>query len=481
MPAVPVRQIAIVHLSDVHFGPTHRFDPVRTASGDVPSERDYPTLLEKLQEELGQETLDCPVIVVISGDLAQTGAVDELERAEEFVRGLAESNVLGATPGLSNVILVPGNHDVTFDRPALGHRWQQWVELHNRLRVSNVDRNKPSELDAVEDRVDELGAIFVTLNSAVHVEKDNLKEQIRGRIEDRQIDRMKKRLEEIDPVRREEAIRIAVIHHHPVLIPDLVEPSRNYDAVHNAAKLLTVLRQFGFHVLLHGHKHHPHVFTEDSVSAFRKSESRPILIVAGGSVGSRELPERCGNCYNRIDIKWNPDADQTRIRVTTRGLRTVDDTEVELLPWDWSWYDARVDDRQFLEGKEVPLPRCGTSRAFDAVADAAPESRRGREYRRLNFCFPVAAFRPSLTPDQINDVRLWIVRHPPKGDPVPKLARVTWSAGDRFGVVAVDAKDDPACCITYDYWGPMLVQAHMEFDDGTSEDAHIYVRVPQRS
>jgi hypothetical protein len=81
------------------------------------------------------------------------------------------------------------------------------------------------------------------------------------------------------------AIKIALIHHHPVLIAALAEPGRGYDAVLNSGRLLTILRKHGFHMILHGHKHDPYVFTEDSRSAFRTSSQNPILIAAGGSVG----------------------------------------------------------------------------------------------------------------------------------------------------------------------------------------------------
>lgn len=280
------------------------------------------------------------------------------------------------------------------------------------MRSTRVDRDKPWEFDTVDDRVDDLGAIIVTLNSAVYVEK-NMPDEIRGRVAAKQIDTLAKRLRAIPPSRLRSAIRVALIHHHPILIPDLVEPGRDYDAVHNSAQLLTVLRKFGFHLLLHGHKHNPHVFTEDSVSAYRKGEPHPILIVAGGSVGSDELPPRSGNCYNRIVVKWNPAADQTRVCVTTRGLRVVDDDEHDLLPWDWTWQTMRVDDRQFIGGEVLPNGRAEQARPFDASVDAPAETERSAEYQRLRFYFPVAAVMPSLQPGQVNEARVWIVRHNP--------------------------------------------------------------------
>ena len=477
-----VRQLIIIHLSDIHFGGKHRFHPPRTPGGDVPDEREYPTLLEKLADDLTEEDPRCPVLFALTGDMAESGAYDEFEKAEDFVRGLTKTTLLGRPRALEDVFIVPGNHDVLFDAADLGERWQQWTDFHNRLRGSGMDRNRPWECDAVEDRVDDLGAVVVTLNSAVHVQK-GVPAQDRGQLDFKQLEMMEKRLEAIDPERLKLAIRVALIHHHPVLIPDLAEAGRGYDAVHNSAHLLRILRKFGFHVLLHGHKHNPHVFTEDTASAFRTGERHPLLIAAGGSAGSTGLPTSppCGNCYNRVVVKWNPTADQTRIRTTTRGLRVMDDDRADRLPGRWSWGTLRVDDRQFIGGDGVPTSRTVDHRLFDQETDTPAEDKRGAEYRRLRFHFPVAAVMPSLEPGQVNEAHLWIKRHPSAhGVPAESgLVCVTWFAGPRFPVITVDAEDDPNLCAVLNYWGPMLVQAHMEFADGETADAHVYVGLPE--
>jgi hypothetical protein len=167
--------------------------------------------------------------------------------------------------------------------------------------------------------------------------------------------------------------------------------------------------------------------------------------------------------------------------VKTRGLRVVDDQGGDLLAWKWHWRTLRTDDRQFIGGAEVPTPHVASARSFESEFDAAAEGERSAEYQRLRFHFPVAAFMPSLEAGQVNEVRLWIVRHrPPIGVEVgPGVESVTWSAGKRFSVITVTAKDDPKLCAVLHYWGPMLVQAHIEFADGHSADAYIYVRMPE--
>jgi len=476
------RQLVIIHLSDVHFGSRHSFNPPPTSEGDRPRERDYPTLLDKLREDLAENDPGCPVLIAVTGDMAQVGTFDELSEAEKFLRGLTDLPILGRQRSLDDVFLVPGNHDVLYTKSDVAERWHEWHGFYNRLRGLTLDPREPWALDAVADRVDDLGAVIVTVNSAIHVEQGK-DDEIRGRVDQKQIEAIQQQLEAIDEQRLATAIRIALIHHHPVLIPALVEPGRHYDAVHNSALLLNVLRKFGFHVLLHGHKHNPHVFTEDAMSAYRHGEPQPILIVAGGSAGSTELPTSppCGNCYNRIVVKWNSGVDQTRIRITTRGLKVRDADGTDLLPWRWEWQTLRSDDRQFIRGDEVPSPKAMDLRPFDDEGDQEAEADRFAEYQRLHWYFPVAAVMPSLHPDQVNEARLWIVRHsPPNGvDPGPSICHVTWSAGKRFALVRIAATEDPKLCAVVHYYGPMLIQATMEFEDGQRSDAYLYVRLPE--
>lgn len=471
------RQLSIVHLSDIHFGETHRFDPPRTAAGDRPREPRHPTLLDSLVADLAEDDPGCPVLFALTGDLAQTGSFAEFKQSEEFVRGLAGATTLGRPRGTDAVFMVAGNHDVLFTSADREERWQQWKAFCERVRGTGVDLDGP----LVHDRVDDLGAIVVTLNSSIYVERDE-PDETRGRVDVAQLTRLRDELRAIDTERLESSIRVALIHHHPVLIPDLVEPNRGYDAVHDSARLLTILRRFGFHVILHGHKHNPHVFIEEATSAYRAAERHPLLIVAGGSVGSTELPDnpQCGNCYNRVVVKWNPDADQTRICVTTRGLCRFDEDGTELLPGSWYWDTLRVDDRQFVGDRVAPAPRDFDWRTFDAERDRDAEDLRVREYARMHGYFPVVEVMPSLEAGQVNEARVWIVSHRPVGGTgrAPDLRRVRWSAGPKFPVIEVTAEQDPNFCATLHYWGPFLIQAHLEFANGESADAHVYARLP---
>ena len=359
-----MRQVEIIHLSDIHFGSHHRFVPPRTPDGDRGSREGYPKLLEKLLEDLHEPDPNCPVLVCITGDITTTASYDEFEEAEEFFNQLATSTVLGRKQAKTTIFVVPGNHDVNYKTKKLGERWQQWTEFYNRLYGTTYKREEPWSFAEVYDFSNDLGLIVLTLNSCIEVEKDTPDER-RGQLDFRQLDKIKKLLDSIPKASLESAIRIALIHHHPVLIPALVKGDRGYDAVLRSDRLLSILHQFGFHLLLHGHKHYPATFLERVNSAFLDIDDQPIMIVAGGSAGSTELPEhpRKTNCYNRITVKWHSDAGQARIRVLTRGLKLYDGDH-ESLPTEWRWSQLKAEDRSFYKGQPIPMPSPNASFAF---------------------------------------------------------------------------------------------------------------------
>ncbi|MEZ5952199.1 MAG: hypothetical protein R3C12_24015 [Planctomycetaceae bacterium] len=83
---------------------------------------------------------------------------------------------------------------------------------------------------------------------------------------------------------------LALIHHHPVLIPALVEADRNYDAVLRSGHLLNLLNKYGFHLVLHGHKHWPCTFTVDNKTHMTKPLSARYSSPLAVQSVSKELP-----------------------------------------------------------------------------------------------------------------------------------------------------------------------------------------------
>jgi 3',5'-cyclic AMP phosphodiesterase CpdA len=469
-------QLVIIHLSDIHFGSRHRFNPPPAPSGGVPARTGYPTLLEKLAEDLDGPDPSCPVIIAITGDLATTAGKTEFDEAESFINRLAATAILGRPRGLESIFLVPGNHDVSYTDDSIKNRLSGFAQLLSSLEKKFFDAAAPWKWQLVHDRFDSLGAIILCLNSSIYVQKDK-PDQDRGHVDVEQLSVIERELKSLPADHLTRAVKIALIHHHPVLIPALAEPGRGYDAVLNSGKLLTILRRFGFHAVLHGHKHDPYVFTEDSKSAFSVSQQNPIVVVAGGSVASTELPLTRSNCYNRISIKWHPASGQARILTETVALSVLDEDGNEALPANWAWHVISREDRHFLRGNCIPR-KATTSESLPRNDSVVSLERRSDEYSRLRGNMPCVEVRPSLWPSQGYEAIVWIVPHKRKERDVPR--EVVWSAGQNFkNVTKVTRKSDPRFCAEFNYWGPMLIQASLFFDDEKVENGFIYARIPE--
>lgn len=484
------RQVEIIHLSDLHFGKTHRFNPKIGPDGRPLRGTSKISLVEKLAEDLdvppelasGEKSPppSTPVVLCVTGDFAEVGAYEEFLQAQKFLQQ-AQVRFPGVR-GRDSIFMVAGNHDVPYEQQDIGQRWQQYVNFYNEFYGTKVPNADPWQMDRVHDRIDDLGVVVACINSSTYVCKDSPDEQ-RGQVDDRQLHALDEQLKKIGQKRLGSAIRIALIHHHPVLIPSLVEPRRNYDAVIESGRLISILKKHGFHVLLHGHKHHPHVFTEDVRNALVKSDHSPMLVVAGGSIGSTGLPQPGGvNCYNRITVKWHPAAKQARVHIVTRQLVTHDPkTNDELHRTNWYWETLWEDDISFIRNGAAVQPKemAELHLPFDGICRKLQEQHRKEKYRETRQNMAVAEVRPSLWPGQAYEATVWIVPHRPDKQEWVRPKCVIWSAGDKFETVTIQREDDPIFCTTFDYWGPMLVQAELIFDDDRpSAFAYVYARIP---
>jgi 3',5'-cyclic AMP phosphodiesterase CpdA len=471
------RQLHIIHLTDLHFGNDHRFMAPAPVSGGPVHRPGYPSLLDKLTEDFKDPSEITNLIICLTGDfVTDAGNEVEFERAEQFVRGLAEADIHGSVRGMDNIFVVPGNHDVGYDRPTLGQRWAPYSQFLSRIRKQYVDRDNPLGMVEVHRR-DDLGAIILCLNSEIYIQNDK-DNRYRGEIDTAQLTKVDELLADIP----DEYIKIALIHHHPILIPDLAEPGRNYDAVLNSGALLRILRDKGFHAVLHGHKHNPFVFSEDSQSAWTGGTRQPIVVVAGGSVGSRGTPESYlyrGNCYNRITIKWHPAAHQSRVNIETRGLKIFNEAGEEIdIPRKWTWEKLREYDMPFFAVECRPKACKGVETAVDTTLRDEMNRVRVQEYGRLRGNMLVVDVLPSLVSGQAYEARLWIVGHSITVERELPI-QVIWTPGKGSPVKLVTARESKWFAVSYEYWAPMLVQAQLRFADGITEDAHIYARLPE--
>lgn len=491
------RQLTVLHLTDLHFGDQHAFLPPMSPAGTLAAAQGIPTLAQSVLADVARLDLrlvpgstsslpeaegagpDSPrhrTILALTGDLTERASQDQFDLA---AKGIAD---LTAGLGLSvrDVFIVPGNHDVTYTDTHSSDRWARYCRFYQRhaavvaaLSGSTApvfDPGEPQSLTRVIDQSNQ-GLIVVEINSSAFVEKGKPGER-RGEVDQKAIHDLKRQLSEIDEGARDRSIRLALIHHHPVVLPGLADPGEGYDAVVSADLLLDVLKSFSFHLVLHGHKHVPHTFTYDAVCAWTGDAVRPLMVIAGGSAGSTQLRREpnATNTYNIVRIKWQPGAPQARIHVETRGLVDHDSAHKPLLGPDWHWKTLRVDDRLLSIS-----PRRGQSIGVirsRGPADDPYEDERLRVSDATRRNFPAIDVMPSLDPDQGYEARVWIEAQLDKPSYVPP-DRVEWSGGRYFNNIHVVTRaQSPRFEASFSYFGPMLIQARMYWDATTGAKAH---------
>lgn len=483
-----MKQLRILHLSDIHFGDKHRCGP----EDQTLARAGYPSLFELLSKDLKESTFNHPVwisegetinplIVAVTGDLTETASYDQFKDAHSFFNRFDGSNLLGTTLSRRDLFVVPGNHDVKYDAKEAEERLAPYANFYSKLYK---DIRSPVLPDAAETlsqvHVDsERGFIVAEINSAFYVQQGTLDAQ-RGNVDMQVIKNLRDSLSAIPEEQRGQLVRIAILHHHPILVPALVEAQRGYDAVANSHHLLKLLREFGFHIVLHGHKHFPHIFSYDTDSPWSADTPPATVVVAGGSSTSRELPSgarRC-NTYNLISIKWHPEAGQARVRIVTRGLIT-EDGDGELAPDLWRWVSLREADRRLYPRRHLPEP---VASSFRPGIDPDSEKERKKIYAATRLNMVVSEVLPSLMPGQAYEVRAWLVPHADNnGNPRPgweSPKRVVWSAGPNFHRKEIIQHEDPTFCCAYNYWGAMVLQAEMHFENGIGY-GYTYARIPE--
>jgi len=483
-----LRQVNIVHVSDVHFGRNHICAPDAPDWANV----GLPDLGVMIQHDIEQRLAanpelgrppTTPLIFAATGDLTETASVEdetEFERAEAFLRRISRAR--RPDNDLRSLFVVPGNHDVVFNETSSAERrWQPYCRFYNRLFAdarAAVSEGNAHALTQLHDRTAD-GYVVAEVNSAFYVARGSADAE-RGQIDNRALEQLGAQLEELrrrTPETFESAVRIALMHHHPVLMPSLVEPGRGYDAIANGHRLLRLLQEFGFHLILHGHKHYPQTFSYDPDYAWstKPRTPPPLLIVAGGSAGSSGLPDgtRRANSYNLITIKWHPDAGHARVQVRTRGLQRTDE-EGAMAPDQWHWTDYAFKDRLVRPFDSLPAT-VGEATVLPPIGSADDRDRRA-VYESTRGNMAVAEVFPSMCEGQAYEARVWIVPHSRNPENVP--VEVTWNAGPKFERRRVTATDDPKFCATLSYWGSMLVEARLKFCDGQSASAFVYARIP---
>jgi len=246
----------IAHLSDLHFG---RSDPRAVAA---------------LESHLSKIDAD---LVVVTGDLTQSGRRAEYRQAAAFLQRL---------PGRR--IVVPGNHDAPVFNLALrfGAPW------------SRFRRHVDAQVDPVLEME---GLIAVGMNSARRAAMSA--NWSYGRLSTSQIRRAAQRLARAD----DDKFKIVAVHH-----PFVKGPGRaGAKTVGRASQALTALGAAGVDAVLTGHVH------ASNVGLYAAGEANLVLVQAGTAVSTRTRLE--APSFNEILVD-GPRLEVRVQRLTSRGF-----------------------------------------------------------------------------------------------------------------------------------------------------------------
>jgi 3',5'-cyclic AMP phosphodiesterase CpdA len=230
-PAQP-NGLRILHVSDLHFG--------------KPS---VPAQVDAIEGLILAEAFD---VVAISGDLSQRAHAGEFQRAAAFIRDARR---------VSEVIVVPGNHDVKW--------WHAPLGLGDRDRLYEGYRTYVSpELEPVL-RVPGLTA--VGLNTSHGVTRRTLTWRLKdisiiGDVTRAQLDRARREFEGS----RADDLRMIVMHHNPVK----GELSQRH-GLKNTKQILGAFAEMGVELVLCGHDH------QEAIHYIEHTKKGTVISTAG--------------------------------------------------------------------------------------------------------------------------------------------------------------------------------------------------------
>ena len=229
--------VRILHVSDLHFG--------------KPA---VPAQVDAIEAFIQQQRFD---VVAISGDLSQRARAGEFQRAAAFIRD---------TRRVSEVLVVPGNHDVAW--------WHAPLGIGHKERL--YETYKAYIADDLEPVLRRPGLTMVGINPSHGVTRRTLTWNVRdisiiGDITRAQVDRARS---EFAKAPAEDA-RVIVMHHNPVK----GELSQRHGLKHTK-QILGAFAEMGVELVLCGHDHQEAIH-------YIEHTRRGTVISTAGTVSNR--------------------------------------------------------------------------------------------------------------------------------------------------------------------------------------------------
>lgn len=294
----------IALLGDIHFGRL-----ARSSEFAVPGEmiKDATSggksLVSSLVKVLKEENIE---YIFIAGDLTSTGSPVEYVKCYEVISNIALSSDIDP----KNIIISFGNHDVDWRISSI---IEDKNAPYNDLDIVNIAKcyyqkisasvggmciraNEFTEIGPVpfSGVCDKENIVIFVLNSGWNSSKDN--KIPHGKLSVEQLNWLKMTAKKHQHSKK---WKILLLHHHPHNYPYPL-PGHDYSLLEEGSELLEIAGKNGFHLVCHGHRHHPRVFNSQ--------ESRwtnAITFICTGSF-SVNAEHRDGgsipNCFHILEL-----------------------------------------------------------------------------------------------------------------------------------------------------------------------------------
>jgi 3',5'-cyclic AMP phosphodiesterase CpdA len=316
----------IAHLSDLHLANDFFWRSLKDRRWYV--RKDDERLIAGLSTALGKLK---PDYVVISGDIVNASTAKNFSRAAAQVQGMLAS----AGVDLRNVLVVPGNHDAPVfpKNHEVFERLKEFsVFLKQLFRQDDFSSCKPrfTRLDS-QRRLCIIG-LDSTLKAGKKGSPHGWLSQVQlaeGEVGTSQREWFRSKIANLETSHADfdNFVRVVVLHHHFDI--ENTAPSERFMQLLDRADVEKMLGDCGVNVVLHGHKHHPHV------KRVEVSATRHYTVVGAGATLCT-IPGETANHGNTFNvIKLRPSVNKVEIErykaTSERQFVKDGDTAVEQL------------------------------------------------------------------------------------------------------------------------------------------------------
>lgn len=285
--------IKVAILSDMHVGPLARSLDLRPA--EVAADENGENFLARFEHFLAKRDLSADLLIV-PGDATDRANPEEVQRAGEVIERACKA--LGVKKNA--LVFVPGNHDVDWAVLSLGpHSALRRHQRFDPLRAEGVLLHKvlgKARGNLLEEPHFGVWSgpewIVVGYNSAWH--DDPAQTNHHGLADRGHLDAMRQTLDQLNL--GDMKLRVLVVHHHPLIYREPHPAARDMSTMQNAEEFIKIACDYGFDLLVHGHKHFPHFQT------WAIDGQREIAILGAGSFSARLESQWAGTVANQFHI-----------------------------------------------------------------------------------------------------------------------------------------------------------------------------------